>query len=470
MHHVKVALVLLLFTVLGVAQHWRVNGDDLTSTYIACRLLATGQQSHLYSYDPNNFDLVGDPLWTAIGRAEGVPRLADIHPYVQTPIWAALLRPVCTHTDFPAFYHVFIVVLMLSTSGTLWLVAKRWAPTMYHPGWLICICAGLYISEPFKYALFLAQTHMLFIFLTILALMLADGRKEILAGTLLACAAAVKITPVILLLYWIVRGRWRAALSCVLALGCFAALSIDLVGFSLLRESLATYQQLANVLLLAMNNESFAAWTMAYKYPATALLDWSPFPLPSIFKIAAVSLSSVAAVAGARADRGINSDISAAPYGAVFVLVAATVLNPIAWSHYFIILVIPAILFLDRRRNGGSIGWSILAIVLLGLSLYPTSHGAVVTLLHKYPGSHVIPYIVRGEFSSSILCLAALWYAWRHRPLLKIAKETPYMNEPSAVRGDSPAPGHGPPEHLPSSCHSKPAGTPDNIKDATAKL
>ena len=68
MQHVKVALVLLLFTVLGAIQHWRVNGDDLTSTYLACQLLATGQQSYLYSHDPSNFSLVGDPVWTALGN------------------------------------------------------------------------------------------------------------------------------------------------------------------------------------------------------------------------------------------------------------------------------------------------------------------------------------------------------------------------------------------------------------------
>jgi hypothetical protein len=387
-------------------------------------LLATGQQSHLYSRDPNNFDLVGDPLWTGVATSAGVPRLEDIHPYVQTPIWAVVLGPVCTHSDFPAFYHIFIVVLMLCTSGTLWLVAKYWARTMYHPGWLLAICAGLYLSEPFRYALFLAQTQILFLFITILALIMADSRKEVLAGTLLAGAAAVKVTPVILLLYWIVRGRWLAALSCVATLACLAALSVEFVDLALLKESLATYQQLSNILLLAMNNESLAAWTMAYKYPAATLLNWSPFPLPPIFKLTGVLLSSAAAVIGARADRrdpvlGLKeTGSSAVPYGAVFVLVAATVLNPIAWSHYFILLVIPAMLFLDRRQNGGSVGWAILPIVLLALSIYPSSHGAVVSLLHAYPGSRIIPYVVRGEFSSAVLCLAALWYAGRDRPVL----------------------------------------------------
>jgi uncharacterized membrane protein len=290
---------------------------------------------------------------------------------------------------------------------------------LYHPGWLLCICAGLYVSGPFKYALFLAQTHILFLFITVLSLAMADRKKQVTAGILLAAAGAVKITPIILLLYWIVRGRWRAVASCTITLACVAALSVEFVGLPLLRESIATYQQLSNVLLLAMNNESFAAWTMASQYRPETLLDWSRFPLPPIFKILGVLLSCAAALMGGWADRSIDSDSSDPPYGAVFALIAATVLSPIAWSHYFILLVIPAVLFVDRRRNGGSVAWGILPLVLLGLSLYPASHGSVVNLLQRHPGNRMIPYVARGEFTSSVLCLVALWFAWRHRPVFK---------------------------------------------------
>ncbi|HEY0796819.1 MAG TPA: glycosyltransferase family 87 protein [Acidisarcina sp.] len=185
----QIALVLMLFTCIGVFRGRHVVGEDLSSSYVGCRVLAAGGGAHLYSHDPEIFRTVEDPVWTSIARQAGFSPLGLLHPYVQTPLWAYVLRPVCAHTNFRRFCQLFLVLIMLATSGVIWLVSRYWTPSLFHPAWTALIYAALMLSEPFKYAVFLTQTHILFVFLTVLALVLAERDREMPAGICLALAA-----------------------------------------------------------------------------------------------------------------------------------------------------------------------------------------------------------------------------------------------------------------------------------------
>ena len=153
--------VLALFAICGVVHYWNADGDDLSSSYVGCRLMATGNASHLYSYDPQDFAAVGpDPAWQAAADAAGYD--AFLHPYVQTPLWAYALRPVCG-ARFAFFEHFFDVLTMLSFAACLLLVARNWAPVLWSPYAMAAVVLCLWFSEPFRYAMSLMQTHVLFL-------------------------------------------------------------------------------------------------------------------------------------------------------------------------------------------------------------------------------------------------------------------------------------------------------------------
>src|SRR5438128_9077323 len=83
--------VFLLFTTLNVLYHSNDPGDDLFSSYAACILLKDQHADHLYRYDTKYYNLLTDPLWTRIATQSSFR--AGIHPYVQAPSWAFILRP-----------------------------------------------------------------------------------------------------------------------------------------------------------------------------------------------------------------------------------------------------------------------------------------------------------------------------------------------------------------------------------------
>ena len=405
----QVGLVLLLFTVIASIRHFNLGGDDLSSSYIGCRVLAAGAPSRLYSHDPVSFDKVADPLWNAIALQSGFTPQGVPHPYVQTPLWGYLLEPLCTHTRYRSFCDFFVVLMMLSTAGTLWLVARHWAPTLFHPGWMALICVALYVCEPFKYAFFLVQTHILFIFLSVLALLLARDGKPVKAGFVLAFAAAVKITPGFLLIYWLFTRQRKAAVSFVMSFAALVAITLLATGPALMKMYVHELSQTSNVLLVAFNNQSLAAWWMGHTVPKDELYHWHSYLLPPVLKSISVLLTLASAVVGGLLDRRLLAEKpGAAPYGAVFTMVGVTMFTPIAWTHYYILLVIPAMLLIDAQRRSRVWHWAALALVLLVLNTRPVSYNPTRV-------THGRLSLMRSQFYSGVVGLAALVLLTRSR-------------------------------------------------------
>ena len=96
-------------------------------------------------------------------------------------------------------------------------------------------------------------------------------------------------------------------------------------------------------------------------------------------------------------------------------MIGATVFAPIAWTHYFILLVIPVMFFLQVGRQRRSWGWLAVILLIFLLNLYPISFGSVHFLYKSFT-------IVRSQFYSGVLAmggLALLGYEKRRRePLL----------------------------------------------------
>ena len=405
-NHLLVVLVLLMFSVFGVARHLHMYGEDLASSYVGCRLLAQGNGTHLYSHDARDFRIVGDAAWYDVATRAGFAPLRLLHPYVQTPLWAWSLEPVCTRVSFRVFCDGFIVLIMLCTSALLFLVARYWTPALFHPGWIALIFAALYVSEPFKYSIFLAQTHILFLLLSVVALMLATRQRSVWAGVVLALAAMVKITPGFVCVYWLFTRQWKAAASFAVAFVALTLLGALAVGPEVSKAYFHSLSENGDVLLVAFNNQSFAGWWMGYTFPRSEVLKWWIYRLPLALKAGSLLLSIAGAALGGWLDR-VQGDgdrpLPDPPYGGVLALVAATVFAPIAWSHYYILLVVPAMLLLQANQEDHRRRWLVVLMAVFALNLYPISFGDV----HLYYKSFSL---VRSQFYSGVLTMAVLVY------------------------------------------------------------
>ena len=403
-----ILIVLTLFIVAGAARYWFQTGDDLASSYVGCRLVATGQSAHLYSFDPVSFDEIGnDDTWQ--DEADRGHAQANLHPYVQTPLWAYALQPLCMRVNYKAFDRIFDVLSMLSFAGCIWLTARYWARSLFHVYGIALVCLAVFFSVPFQYSMYLMQTHVLFMIMTVAALILAQKDRPISAGLLLAGAAAVKITPGFLVLYWLLTRRWKAALSMIAWSAVLWAITLLVGGRALMQVYLADLQRVSHVLLLYQNNQSFAAWVMGRFYPYDEVFDIFIHPLPNAVRLASSAFTLGLTALGGLIDWRSRRDPGAAPVGALMALVAATAFAPIAWTHYSIILIPP--LMVIASENARIRSWWIWAALagIIALNYRPLASDVVKGLIGPWS-------ILRGHFYACLLTMLTLAsVAWLRR-------------------------------------------------------
>jgi hypothetical protein len=374
-------------------------GEDLSASYIGCRLIASGGIDRLFDHDPALFDIVNSPAWTEAAQSAGF--VGKLHPYVQTPLWAWSLQPLCTTMDFQSFNTLFQVLGVCATIGAVEIVARTWAPKFLQPLPLGILLAAIAVSAPFKYALWLGQTHMLFVLLALLAAAAAERRADAAAGIALALAAAVKITPGFLALYWLVRGEWKPAAWFAGASAVLAALTAAATGWDATTAYIATLQRVSGVLLAAFNNQSLAAFLSPESWQRAYLLDWRMLPLAGWLKLLSIGLVIASAAGAGWLSRGGEAVRRGAALS--IALIGITVFTPIAWSHYFLVLI-PAAMLLAQA--GGRLMLPVLAVVFL-LDIPPIAFKPIHTRITPVTLTH-------SHFLAGLLAMAVLGFvAWR---------------------------------------------------------
>lgn len=372
------------------------DGDDLAASYIASRLMATGHLNSLYSHDPVDFSAVHDPAWTDAARDGDFGGF--LHPYVQTPAWAYLLQPLAMRVSFQTFNALFSALIALCFAMLMWAVAAVWAPALFDPFWIGLIAGVLFLSVPFRYAMFLTQTHVIFVLLSVLGLQLAERRRPVAAGLLVAVAAAVKITPGLLVVYWLLTRRWKAAATFAIASTVILLLTVVAVGGTTVVEYLGEVQRISRLLLVSYNNQSFAAWLMAWWYPSTEFNALHAFHLPAAARWASTALVLGSVGLGGLWDR---RRVGGPPMGAMFALVGATIFTPLCWTHYSIVLLVPLMVLLAKNLELHSKTLSVALAAILALNCQPLAMDAQAVEADPLG-------ILRSHFYAGLLCLVAL--------------------------------------------------------------
>lgn len=322
-----------LFVVASTVAFIGAPGDDLSSSYMACRLLAQGETEAIYAHDEQLFHVVENPAWNAAASEANFQGF--LHPYVQTPLWAFLLRPLCTNMEFPLFQGIFLFLAAFALALTVFVVTS--ALSFKYPNTLFATALlWLWLSLPFEYGMLLTQTHAIFVAASVSAMLLAERRYEVPAGLLLSAAAAVKITPLLLGVYWLATGRWRALVSLMVGSLLLFFLGWLVTGTEVMTAYIDTLRRISNTLLVSYNNHSIPALIMAPHY-VEEITNWRILPLPSALSIAATIAGTLLILTSGLARR------HGAPEGATLSLslLGMTAFPPIAWSHYYIILVVP---------------------------------------------------------------------------------------------------------------------------------
>ncbi|MEC9433332.1 MAG: glycosyltransferase 87 family protein [Pseudomonadota bacterium] len=352
---------------------------DLAPLFVAGRLAWAGQQAHLFVYQPLLSPEVQDEAWSAAAAAGGYRDW--LLAYVFPPVWAELFAWPAAHLDWRWFRAGFALANAGALALGCALAARLWAP----PGRAMQAAAISLAVLPFAWpaacSAFFNQVQPWAALALLAALHEAERDRPARAGMLLALAGALKLTPALMGVWWLITGRWRAAGWALGAGAALFALNLAVAGIGPTRAFIDQIGRVGELLQAGGVNQSLlipAAHLfgvslppgvgVAFAPPGARLLAWGGALAALAF--AAIRLRG----AGAEARRGRLMPV---------ILILTSAVSPLAWTHYFPFLVPLAVGLGFRLRHGPAVAAAALGALVLATGLFfwaPALHDRVPQL------------------------------------------------------------------------------------------
>lgn len=372
-------------------------GSDFLSDFTAAILMRRGKSVFSGEY-------------AAIQLGLGVREpIENWHP----PILAPLFLPI-SYFELPTAFFLFNAASMFfylyAFAGTL---AQRKPPAVM----FLIVLAVFTLWSPAFGCMALGQTSLLVAaFLIVAQKELASGRNG-WAGACCGAAALLKLFPIWLVFFFLLRRKWRGAASMiyVFAVGWLAAAAA--VGFDdveLYTSTIAAHNYQSSSLIPF--NLSLTGLILPIFKGGQWSHPWVEQPVVGelILKalLAAVALASLAVVHLVRK----SSEPKTADDSFSFFLAVSLLLAPLTWAHYLLILALPLALLLisgDRRQ----ISAAVLCMVLFSLPMLPLTNG----ILSQYPDGRA-PWWMLNLVKLPIIGVAIVAVIYARR-LLGISRE-----------------------------------------------
>lgn len=295
--------------------------------------------------DFDTFWRSADAMWHGRNIYDAGARLENLNP----PLWTVVLAPFGLMEPLDA-YRAFVMVSLLTTIGYLAWMADE---LRLRAGWTALGMGMLFMSSPFLATLALGQMYP-FLALGLVSAWVWDRQERYaLSGVALGLVVALKPSLAPVLLWPIVRRRWRTFAAAMVfgAAGTLVGVAVlgvratlDWLGI-LLHSPLSTYWD--NASLPASAARMFTENKFA---EPLATLPWL-VPAAYVVGVGIIILTAL------KARHGVD--------GGLWALTAASLLaSPIAWNNYLMLLA-PGILLLMAR------GRTPVALLLLALQFIP---------------------------------------------------------------------------------------------------
>ena len=264
--------------------------------------------------------------------------------------------------------------------------------------WALVLVLPLALLDPVRQTILLGQVNL------VLALMIvADLTLDLPVprGILIGLAAAIKVTPIILVPYLLLTRQGRAALRAMAAFFAAAALAAAVEA-----------------------STSWAYWTHDVRDPDRAgMLSWignqgmpgaveralgHALSTPSTFLIVAVVAGVGLVVASQAALR------SSAVLGLLVVEAAEALANPVSWSHHYIwmVLLIAWLVLAEDRPRAGPWLAAVVALLLWAAPSWWVPHGPGVTFAGR---GWLLPVADCDTLLCAAVVIGAAWRVWRVR-------------------------------------------------------
>lgn len=325
-------------------------------------------------------------------------------------------------TNFPLFAYLFVPLANLpkELSGRVFyligylllLPLAYWLVTASGvKGWQrFLVLACLAFNGPLDYSIWLGNTTQIVMLFVLLAFFSLNRGWDWLAGILLGIGGLIKLPLVLPSGYFFLRGKWKVVGGGLLVAGAVLALSLVLMPFELNSVWLERcVLMMAGNPTAAYNNQSLSGFLSRIFMPGN--YGWDPLtPTPAYITAANIGRVLLALpalyilIAGRKdAKRTFHHVIEFS-----IILVFSLLTSPIAWTHYFVLLLIPATMILGNpERLSYSNGMWILLVPSLILLSVPKD---LSLALFEWTGSTLM---LSPQFIGSLLFYGLLLWVWR---------------------------------------------------------
>jgi hypothetical protein len=280
------------------------------------------------------------------------------------------------YRDSTCAWNAVGVALFLSAIG---LIAREFRSS-FRSWHLVPIAAILVWSFHVRDTINMGQLNFFLAFFLTLAWVCDRRGYTVGAGVLTGLAAAMKLYPGFVIVYFLASGRWRAAAA-------FTITVIGMNGIALGVLGVNTYTDYFTKVLPSLQQFE-SNWCNVSLYGIIArevnpltIADGSDFvrrPLlaKGLYALAFIAVAGCVAYAGRRAKRDADVDV-----GWAAAITSLLLVSPVTWGHYYVILLVPLAVLAVRLSPGQRpLAW----LTFLIMNLQP--HDIYPRLLWKYKG------------------------------------------------------------------------------------
>jgi Glycosyltransferase family 87 len=363
--------------VLHVLPAWDAKAFDLSALVVGAAVVQRDGFSHLYEHDPALYNRATSPPFERAARELGFDDVPT--PFVYAPLIAVLVEPL-TSVPYRWVARAWCAASALCIALGLLLGIRYFAPELVRtPLAFAGLALALSLFEPIRYALWLGQTTPLVFLCVMFALVAAARDRPLFAGVALAVPVFVKLTPVLFVLPWLWRRRYRAAAALACALGALALGSVAVAGAGTNLTFVGRVRGIGRETVVAYNNQGLAALLERMHQPASEVMRWNIVPLSVATRLAVGACVTVMVLgAGYALRHARDRDRERLAFAVVTTVV---LLAPsMAWTHYSLFLLPPLLgcvelaLQAGRRWLGVSAGFGVLAMCSRPLLLDHIDH------------------------------------------------------------------------------------------------
>jgi len=288
-------------------------------------------------------------------------------PYLYPPLLAELLVPLAVQPLRIASY-IWTLINTVALIAAAWLSSESLSLSLdgqrgrgdrvLKTSALLPGVLGLAVVFRFALdSLDLGQVNPLICWLTVASVYYSTKGKRGDSGVATAVAASIKLTPLVLLAYHVVRGRIKFAIGCAVFFLVLNAVSFAVLGSNAVSGLMTfwnrTIRNEQGYDLAYAGNQSLRGMTARLKpgnatysdsgKAATAESNGTSIESP-LAVILSLAMFVVACVAASRA---ANEAVAAAPFFCLMVL-----LSPLAWKAHFLLLLFPAAVLIKAATSG----------------------------------------------------------------------------------------------------------------------